>query len=325
MLRCMEWFPESSARARMRRVRYRTAREGLAVTDEIDGRKALAGTASEIQAIADELVIEPLRDGVFRAQLPGFFGQTFGGTALGCAALAAAHGCDGRALHSLHAYFLRRIPPDVEIELHVEKLSEGRRLAHRRVQLRLAGRVLCEVSASFAAPQAGVQFQEVAIDPDVPAPEALTPDVDLAKKLGWEDPPPPVEWRWVEYPSRELAPGEAPVCRGWARPRLPLPDDTRVHEAALAYLTDWASQGAIQRRFAPRFEPQQFVSLDHSIWVHQPVRWDDWWLITAHSPIASAGRALTQREIYTRDGRRLATIAQEALILEPSEAAAPRG
>ena len=276
-----------------------------------------------IESIATELAIEPVREGVFRARLRGFDGRSFGGTTLGCAMLAAGHGCEGRALHSLHAYFLRRVPPDVEIELHVEKLSDGRRLAHRRVQLRREGRVLCEVSASFAAAQAGFGFQEVAIDPGAPAPEALMPDVELAKIVGWPDPPPPVEWRWIEYPSRELAAGEAPLCRGWARPRTPLPDDARVHEAALAYLSDWASQGAIERRFAPRFAHERFASLDHAIWVHEPARWDDWWLVTTRSDIAAAGRALTQRQIYTRDGRLIATIAQEALIGEHGGAAPP--
>jgi acyl-CoA thioesterase-2 len=282
------------------------------VTDGADG----------IQAIASELAIDPLREGVFRARLPGFEGRTFGGTTLGCAVLAAATGCEGRALHSLHAYFLRRVPPELEIELHVEKLSEGRRLAHRRVQLRLAGRVLCEVSASFSTPQDGVGFQDVAMDL-VPQPETLMPDVELAKLVGWSDPPPPVEWRWIEYPSRELMPGEAPLCRGWARPRLPLPGNARLHEAALAYLSDWASQGAIERRYARGFAHERFASLDHAVWLHQPARWDDWWLVTTRSDVAVAGRTLTHREIYTREGRRIATIAQEALIGEQGGAAPP--
>ena len=62
-------------------------------------------------SITSELAVEPVREGVFRARLPGFEGRTFGGTTLGCAVLAAAHGCEG-ALHPLHAYFLRRVPPD---------------------------------------------------------------------------------------------------------------------------------------------------------------------------------------------------------------------
>lgn len=273
------------------------------------------------ESIASELSIEPVRAGVFRAQLPGFDGRTFGGTTLGCAVLAAAHDCKGRALHSLHAYFLRRVPPDVAIELRVERLSDGRRLAHRRVQIRLEDRVLCEVSASFTTAQDGVAFQEVAVDPGVPTPEALMPDVELAKIEGWPWPPPPVEWRWIEYPSRVMAPGEAPLCRGWARPRTPLPDDATVHAAALAYLSDWASQGAVERRYARGFAHERFVSLDHAVWLHQPARWDDWLLVTSRSDIAADGRALTRREVYTQAGQRVATIAQEALIGEQGGAA----
>ncbi len=273
------------------------------------------------ESIASELAIEPVREGVFRAQLPGYDGRSFGGTALGCAVLAAADGCEGRALHSLHAYFLRRVPPDETIELRVERLTDGRRLAHRRVQIRFEDRVLCEVSASFTTAQDGVVFQEVAIDPGVPAPEALMPDVELAKIEGWPGPPPPVEWRWIEYPSRVMAPGEAPLCRGWARPRTPLPDDPRLHAAALAYLSDWASQGAVERRYARGFAHERFVSLDHVVWLHQPARWDDWLLVTTRSDIAADGRALTHREVYTQTGQRVATIAQEALIGEQGGAA----
>jgi len=266
------------------------------------------------ETIASELSVEPVREGVFRAQLDGWQGLAFGGATLGCATVAAAQGCQGRALHSLHAYFLRRVPPEVEIEFHVEKLSEGRRLAHRRVQVRHQGRLLCEVSASFATAQEGPAYQDTTMDRDVPAPEALMPDVELAKIEGWEGPSSPVEWRWIEYPSRVLAPGEAPVCRGWARPRVPLPDDASLHAAALVYLSDWASHGAVERRFAAGFTPERFASLDHAVWVHQPARWDDWWLVTARSDVAAAGRTLTRREVYTQSGVLVASIDQEGLI-----------
>jgi len=266
------------------------------------------------ETIASELSVEPVREGVFRAQLRGWEGRSFGGATLGCATVAAAHGCQGRALHSLHAYFLRRVPAEVPVEFHVEKLSEGRRLAHRRVQVRHEGRLLCEVSASFANPEQGPGYQETRLDPGVPRPEALMTDVELAKIAGWEGPPPPVEWRWIEYPERSLAPGETPICRGWARPRAPLPDDPSLHAAALVYLSDWASQGAVERRFAGGFAPERFASLDHAVWLHAPVRWDDWWLVTARSDIAAAGRAVTRREIYTLEGVLVASIDQEGLI-----------
>jgi acyl-CoA thioesterase-2 len=267
------------------------------------------------RTLALELAVEPVREDLFCARLGGWEGRSFGGATLGCAVHAAAHTCEGRALHSLHAYFLKRVPPEVTIEFRVERLSEGRRFAHRRVQVVHDGRLLCEVSASFATELQGAGYQDIALAPDVPRPDALMPDVELAKLMGWEGEPPPVEWRWIEYPERARAPGEPPICRGWARPRYePLPDDPRLHAAGLAYLSDWASQGAVQRRFGDGFGFERFASLDHAIWLHRPARWDDWWLITATSEIAAGGRAFTKREIYTQKGELIASIAQEGLI-----------
>jgi acyl-CoA thioesterase-2 len=266
------------------------------------------------RSLAQELAVEPVGEDVFQARLGGWEGRSFGGATLGCAVHAAAHTCDGRSLHSLHAYFLKRIPPEVAIEFRVERLSEGRRVAHRRVQVCHQDRVLCEVTAGFSSGLAGASYQDVQLGAEVPRPEALMPDVELAKILGWEGEPPPVEWRWLEYPERERAPGEPPICRGWARPRVALGGDERLHAAGLAYLTDWASQGAVQRRFWPGFAFEGFASLDHALWVHRPARWDDWWLITAVSEIAAGGRAFTRREIYTQKGELIASAAQEALV-----------
>ena len=267
------------------------------------------------RTISDELALARVREDAFEARLSGWEGRSFGGATLGCAALAAARTCDGRSLHSLHAYFLKRVPAEVPVEFRVERLSDGRRFSHRRVQVRHQDRVLCEVSASFAAAQQGASHQDVVLGPSVPRPEALMPDVELAKLLGWEGTPPPVEWRWIEYPERELTPGEAPICRGWARPRTPLVGDAAMHAAALVYLTDWASQGAVQRRHgAAAFPFQHFASLDHAVWVHRPALWDDWWLITARNDVAAGGLALTHREIYTVKGELIATIHQDALM-----------
>jgi acyl-CoA thioesterase-2 len=267
------------------------------------------------RSLALELAVEPVREDVFQARLGGWEGRSFGGATLGCAVHAAAHTCAGRMVHSVHAYFLKRVPPEVPIEFRVDRLSEGRRIAHRRVQVIHEGRLLCEVSVGFSSGLGGAGYQDIQLGDEVPRPEALMPDVELAKLLGWEGEPPPVEWRWLEYPERERAPGEPPICRGWARPRVPLGGDEPLHAAGLAYLSDWASQGAVQRRFWPGFAFESFVSLDHAIWVHRPARWDDWWLITAVSEIAAGGRALTRREVYTQKGELIASIAQEGLLL----------
>jgi acyl-CoA thioesterase-2 len=93
--------------------------------------------------LLDDLAIERASEDSFRKRFRGWEGRSFGGTTLALAALAAGRTCEGRALHSLHAYFLRPVPPEVPVELVVERQSDGRRFAQRRVQVRRVGRLLC--------------------------------------------------------------------------------------------------------------------------------------------------------------------------------------
>jgi acyl-CoA thioesterase-2 len=61
-------------------------------------------------------------------------------------------------------------------------------------------------------------------------------------------------------------------------------------------------------------ENMQFASLDHAIWFHQPLRADEWLLYHQDSPAALAARGFCRGTFYTRDGRLVASTAQEALI-----------
>jgi acyl-CoA thioesterase len=47
--------------------------------------------------------------------------------------------------------------------------------------------------------------------------------------------------------------------------------------------------------------------------VHRPPRWDDWWLLTNRGDVAHGGRCYWHREVWTRDGRLVASIAQHGL------------
>ena len=59
------------------------------------------------------------------------------------------------------------------------------------------------------------------------------------------------------------------------------------------------------------------ASLDHAVWLHHPIRFDDWLLYSSVSPIAQDARGLIFGAVYTRDGVQLASVAQEALIRDP--------
>ena len=59
---------------------------------------------------------------------------------------------------------------------------------------------------------------------------------------------------------------------------------------------------------------KRFLSLEHSIGFHQPPQWLDWLAVSSHSPICHRSRALTHRQIFTREGALLASVTQEAFL-----------
>ncbi len=266
------------------------------------------------------LAIEPRGELDWTIRLRGFEGRSFGGQTLGCALRAAAESCSGRALHAFHTCFLRAVPPEVPVALRVEPVSDGRRLARRRVEVRGGDRLLCEVMASFAAPAEGTEIPAAPMDA-VPAPDALPSDEALAEEEGWDELD-PLAFRWVDLPWRIDGPAASSRYRVWVRPREPLPD-APVRFGALAYLSDFHSHFPVARRLGGGFEAGGFVSLDQSLWLHRDLPWEDWWLLTSECDVAHRGRALTRRSLHAPDGSLVASMAQEALVPRAEEVAEP--
>jgi len=211
------------------------------------------------------------------------------------------------------------VPTDRPIELAVERLRDGRRFAHRRVQIRSDGKLAFELMASFAAPGVGVEYQDAVIDAAIPPPHTLPTEADLARTEAWLNQAKgpvggPLEWRWIGIPWRDAGAGALSRYQAWVRPRVPLPEDRAVGAAALAFLSDFHSHFSVARKLALPFEPVGFTSLDQVLWVHRDLWWNDWRLLTTESDVAHAGRAFTRRMLHTRDGQLVASMAQEQLI-----------
>lgn len=264
--------------------------------------------------LAQVLELEASGPDRFTTRLDGF-----GAITLGCATLAAARTTD-RALSALHAWFLRPVSPERPAELAVERVRDGRRFSQRRVTVRNGEQLVCEVLASFATPGPGIDAQDVTLPASTPPPEALPSEQDVAREEGWKpnEPGPlggPLEWRWVDGTPWRSATAEASSRYGaWVRPRFPLPAERPWHAAALAFLADYHSHMSVVRWLGAFREPRFYTSLDQSLWLHRDVAWDDWWHLTTEGVAAHAGRALTRRSLHTRDGRLVATMAQEQLI-----------
>src|SRR5580693_9341819 len=95
--------------------------------------------------------------------------QVFGGQVLGQALMAATATVEGRAAHSLHAYFLRRGDFNSPIVYEVDRAWDGKHFSTRRVIAIQHGNQIFNMSASFQVPEEGLDHQSQM--PDVPAPE----------------------------------------------------------------------------------------------------------------------------------------------------------
>jgi len=255
-------------------------------------------------------------DGAWTTEVGDFdWGGSFAGDLLARAALAAARDAgDGAVLASVQAHFLGSAAPGARAALRVEPLGSDR----RRVALATDAGPALELVAGFAAPGGGPSFQVDAL-PAIAAPETLPSDVELARADGW---PArflaPIEFRRAEpraWPFPGAADGEPTRWIGWLRPRAALPvDDLALHAAALVFASDYRSHWGVEVRLGAAFQKHVYTSVDHALWIHAPQPWTDWWCFATHADVARDGRVLTLREVWTRDGVRVATIAQHGRV-----------
>ena len=249
--------------------------------------------------------------------------QVYGGQVLGQALMAAYHTIEGLEVHSLHAYFLRRGDFDRPIVYQVDRSRDGHSFSSRRVIAVQNGEQIFTCAASFQRQERGLEHQSTM--PEVPAPETLpdwsrpTPEVAaqlpelLQRMLSRER---PIEYRPVapiDFLGR--TPGPA-VERVWFRIAEPLSDDDRLHRALLAYMSDFNLLMAATHPHEGSYglSDLTMASIDHALWFHRPFRADEWLLYDIDSPSASGARGFARGSIYGRDGRLVASVAQEGLI-----------
>src|SRR5882672_3211624 len=135
-------------------------------------------------ALADlirQLDLESLEVNLFRGQSSDLGGKSvFGGQVVGQALAAATRTVEGRAPHSLHAYFL--LPGDMAapIVYEVDRIRDGRSFTARSVQAIQHGQPIFSGIASFQVPEAGLTHQ--APMPEVPPPEKLRSTAELREQ-----------------------------------------------------------------------------------------------------------------------------------------------
>jgi len=271
------------------------------------------------------LDLEPLERNLFRGLSPQVGWQrVFGGQVIGQALVAANRTvAQERHAHSLHAYFLRPGDPAVPIIYEVDRIRDGRSFATRRVVAIQHGEAIFSMSASYHVAEEGLSH---AIDaPDVPGPEELPDEAALREIVIARAPDAvvryfqrdrPIELRPVDLRHYLTSEPLAPQQHVWVRASDRLPDDLETHQAVLAYLSDMTLfDTALFAHGLSVFNREvQVASLDHAMWFHRPFRADEWLLYSQDSPSSSGAKGLARGLVFARDGRLVASTAQEGLM-----------
>jgi acyl-CoA thioesterase-2 len=270
------------------------------------------------------LELEQLEVNLFRGESRDIGApQVFGGQVLGQALSAAAATVEGRVVHSLHAYFLRRGDCNAPIVYEVDRSLDGHHFSNRRVVAIQHGQQIFNMAASFQVEETGFEHQIVM--PPVPPPESLSssdgPPPQLMARLPervrrFFEQPRPFEFRPVQPVEYVQPRREAPAREIWFRAVGALPDDEMLHRRLLAYVSDFfLLDTATLPHGTSLLRPQLVMaSIDHAMWFHRTLRVDDWLLYAMDSPSASGARGFARAGIFARDGRLVASAAQEGLV-----------
>jgi acyl-CoA thioesterase II len=286
-----------------------------------------------LQDLLKLLDLERLEDKLFRGQSHDIGApQVFGGQVLGQALVAASRTVDGRLVHSLHAYFLRRGDVNAPIIFEVDRSRDGGSFTSRRVVAIQHGQPILTMSASFQITEPGLDHQ--APMPVAPPPEDLRDLGEINAELLDRVPEKvqcffrqqrPFEFRIVDPPDF-LNPVKRPAQkRVWFRVTGGLPDDQALHRCLLTYVSDYHLLDTATLPHGVSFLQLQMASIDHAIWFHRDLRIDEWLLYVTESPSASGARGFCRGAIYSRKGVLVASVAQEGLIRPHSRWTSPAG
>jgi acyl-CoA thioesterase-2 len=132
----------------------------------------------------------------------------------------------------------------------------------------------------------------------------------------------PIDVRIVDTARYITRKPQTPTQAIWLRAAGALPDSPHLHQAILAYASDFTLlDTALIAHGKVLFDRDiQLASLDHAMWFHRPFRADDWLLYVQDSPSASGARGYCRGSIFDREGHLVASTVQEGLM-RPRETA----
>ncbi|MEZ4792554.1 MAG: acyl-CoA thioesterase II [Gelidibacter sp.] len=252
--------------------------------------------------------------------------NVFGGQVLAQAINAASRTIDnGRLLHSMHSYFLEAGNLEMPIRYNVSIVRDGGSFSVRRVTAEQNGITIFILSASFHKKEEGYNHQ-IEMPKGIKQPEDLLSWTDMLHKFGDAIPARtkgfmeierPVEFKPVEVANPFNKEDLPPFTNVWFKLKGDTSNlDLASKQQILTYISDYNILAAAMNRHASKahWGNTQTASLDHSMWYFRDFDFEDWLLYSIESPNASNARGFAKGNIFTREGKLIASVAQEGLM-----------
>jgi acyl-CoA thioesterase len=274
-------------------------------------------TTSDLDAVLRVLDLEPTDGGFIGSNLDASGGVVFGGQILGQTVVAAARTQPAKEVQSVHTIFARSARGDEALMIDVEEMHGGRAFGSVTVTVRQGDRICARSLVLLHAP-----------DPDLirhaaPAPEVAEPDgLEPRGHTSWWD---------IRYdPAIDIG---DPIATGPATldvwTRFPgAPDDLVTSQALLAYASDGFLIGTAMRPHRGVGQSMAHVSISTTVLTqtlsfHDPFSAGDWLLLAHESPYAGRGRSYGMANVFTADGRMVASFVQDNMVRDFPEGQAP--
>lgn len=262
--------------------------------------------------LSESLAIVPVRSMHYGSvAVAGSAGVAFGGHLAAQALMAAAQTLDApRAAHSVRSVFLAAATPGQPINYHVAWLKRGRAFSVLQVDTRQDGAHCLSTVVSFHDAEHSPEHQ-------MSAPAVVAPDDSPTSRFIPAGTNPDVrrcfDIREADVASSDL-PGKHPQQIYWVRSKAALGGSPGDHSAALYWFADLSMPWTTDLLYSTADGERIGASLDHAMWFHRPFRADDWLLFVQESVVYFGARALTRGTFFTRDGKLVASAAQETLL-----------
>ena len=265
----------------------------------------------ETAATLRALELEPAGADRYRAtSVPSPGPVVFGGQLLAQSMAAALIGHEDKTVQTLHTVFARAATSEQPLEILVDPMHSGRRLASSSVTVRQGDRLCARSLVLMAVDEPDLIHHDDGVEVRPPAPAGdVAPDGGVA---GWET---RIVGEVDLGDPEAVGPPELGVWTRWAgAPSSPLAD-----QALVAFSTEPFLIATAMRPHAGVGQSQAHVTLStgvitHTLTFHEPHPAAEWALLKMRSSYAGHGRCYGRGEVIRPDGRLAASFVQDGMI-----------